>query len=458
MFRFLTWACCWVGACAGCLVLAATAEDQLEETLEQRGYRLLTTNASYLPPDFDQTVFDELWQEWEEPLRSRAEHATPQERRQMAFERYGLTEAPERPGGVALQYVDDGHGGWVMTCLACHTGTVAGKTILGAPNTHYALQTLTEEVRLTKLRLGKPFAHMDQGSLVVPLGGSNGTTNAVMFGVLLMTFRDADLNVHRNRLPPPMLHHDHDAPPWWHYKKKTHLYIDGFAPKNHRALMQFLLIPRNGPEKFREWEGDFEAIEAWISSIPAPKYPFAIDEELAGRGKAVFIQHCADCHGTYGADQHYPEKMIPIDEVGTDPIRWRALSKPARKAYGSTWFNYYNEPPTIDEPAGYVAPPLDGVWASAPYFHNGSVPTLWHLLHAAERPVIWHRSLDGYDTNRVGLEVTTLEELPAEAATLAQKRRYFDTRVQGKSAAGHLFPEPLAEEDKCALLEYLKTL
>src|SRR4051812_31124589 len=105
---------------AGAAVLSAgEATSAPAETAAQRGYRLLTTKA-YLPPDFDQEVFDELWTQWEEPLRSAAEKATPAERRKLSLARYGLDESPDRPGGVALQYVDDGRGGWVMNCLACH--------------------------------------------------------------------------------------------------------------------------------------------------------------------------------------------------------------------------------------------------------------------------------------------------------------------------------------------------
>ena len=111
----------WAWALSG-LVLAsaplAAADGEprgaTEETLAQRGYRLLTTKA-YLSPDFDQETFDELWQTWEEPLRTQAQAASLEERRKMAFARYGLTPAPDREGPVALQYVDDGHGGWVMS-------------------------------------------------------------------------------------------------------------------------------------------------------------------------------------------------------------------------------------------------------------------------------------------------------------------------------------------------------
>ena len=58
-----------------------------------RGFKFLTEKA-YLPADFDQATFDQIWQSWGEPLRSQAENASPDKRRRMAFERYGLTERP----------------------------------------------------------------------------------------------------------------------------------------------------------------------------------------------------------------------------------------------------------------------------------------------------------------------------------------------------------------------------
>lgn len=431
--------------------------SQPAETPTERGYHLLTTKA-YLPPDFDQEVFDELWKTWEEPLRSQAERATPDQRRRMAFSRYGLTEAPSEPGRTALQYVDDGQGGWVMNCFACHGGKVAGRVIPGAPNTLYALQTLTDDVRATKLRMGKALAHMDLGGAAMPLGTTIGTTNAVAFGIVLLTYRDADLNVHRDRLPPKLVHHDHDAPPWWNIKKKRHLYADGGVPKSHRALMQFLLLPKNGPEKFREWESDYRDVLAWIESLEPPKYPFAIDDALAARGEPLFVQHCSQCHGTYGLDGSYPEVNVPLDEIGTDRARFDAIPASWREAYSATWFGHYGEKAVKSELAGYLAPPLDGIWASAPYLHNGSVPTLWHLFYPDRRPDVWTRSEDGYDTQKVGLEITVLDDVPAETRHGAARRRYFDTREFGKSASGHLFPDVLHDEEKRAVIEYLKTL
>jgi mono/diheme cytochrome c family protein len=275
--------------------------------------------------------------------------------------------------------------------------------------------------------------------------------------VVLMANRDAELNV-TPKLPPRMVHHDHDAPAWWNFKKKDHLYSDGFAAKGHRPLMQFMLIPENGPDKFHEWEADFGEVYRWLESLAPPAYPFGIDRALAARGQALFNNNCADCHGRYGREASYPNKIVPIAEVDTDPVRLQAITPQHRAGYNASWFGHFGADDVITDPGGYVAPPLDGIWASAPYLHNGSVPTLWHVLHPDARPKIWQRSEDGYDSQRVGLEVTTFEQVPNTVATPHELRTYFDTSKFGKSAGGHTFPDVLDEDEKRAVLEYLKTL
>ena len=479
-------------ACAGMLLaLAATARLPAAERTAStadirsdasppptpRGLSLLLTQA-YLPPDLDQQVFDELWTTWEEPTRSRAELAAVPERRRMTMERYGLTPHPDDPSRTMQYVVDPSSGSWTMSCLACHQGQVDGRAIPGLPNSNYALETLTEEVRQVKVRQRKPFGHMDMGSLFLPLGTTNGTTNAVMFGVALMRHRDPDLSIVQRPPRFDLVHHDMDAPPWWHYRKRGSLYADGFAPKGHRMLMQFLLVKENGPEKFHAWEDEFRDIERWLESLEAPRWPWAVDAPLADKGWAIFMQHCADCHGTYqtagaaaGAEEEtYPDRIVDIAEVGTDRVRLDSLTAKERGDLNNSWFGHRGADAEAlrdrESPAGYVAPPLDGVWASAPYFHNGSVPTLWHVLHPARRPAVWKRTATGYDQGRVGLEVAELEAMPqAQAAgqgggklSSAERRRHFDTSRPGKSAKGHDFPDVLDEDEKTAVLEYLKTL
>lgn len=446
-----------IAACAS----VRAADPAPRQSQGERGYALLV-NKPYLPPDFDQEILDVVWKQWPEPLRSRAEKATADERRQMALERYGLTPRPDDPARP-LQYVVDRQGNWTMNCFACHGGTIpdgqgGSRVWPGAPNAHFALQTLTEETRLAKPELQKPFSRMDLGSVFVPLGSTNGTTNAVMFGVVLMGYRDANLVVHKDRPMPRMVHHDMDAPPWWHFKRKKMIYIDGFAEKGPRGLMQFMLVPQNGPEKFRGWENDFRDVFEYISSIEPPKYPYPIDANLAGQGRVAFNRVCAECHGTYGSGGEYPERRVPIDEVKTDRVRLGALTAKHRDAYGQSWFTHFGKLTNVNEPDGYVAPPLDGIWASAPYLHNGSVPTLWHVLHPNERPAVWKRLADNYDSDRVGPQIETFDDLPADVKEGWQRRQYFDSRAFGKSAAGHDFPNVLTAEEKRAVLEYLKSL
>ena len=220
------------------------------EDAAARGYRVLTEQ-SLLPSDFNQATFDQVWKSWPEPLRSEAEKATPELRRRLAYRRYGLTERPNDNSNAPLQYVVSEDGSWTMNCFSCHGGSVYGMPTPGAPNNRFALQTLTEEIRSTKFRIGEPLSRMDVGALLIPLGTTNGTTNAVVFGMGLMHHRDAELNL-VDRPPVAFVHHDMDAPAWWHFRKRPHIYIDGFAEKGHRGLMQFMLVPENGPRFFRE--------------------------------------------------------------------------------------------------------------------------------------------------------------------------------------------------------------
>lgn len=425
------------------------------ETPAQRGYRLIVSKP-YVPVEFNQATFDEVWKVWPEPLRSEAKTADAAERRRMAFSRYGLTNRPDDTSGNPLQYVVDDKGDWISNCFSCHGGKVAGQVIPGLPNSHYALQTLTEEIAKTKLATGQQLTQKEIGSVFFPLGGTNGTTNAVMFGVVLGAARDDDLNVVADRPRPKLVHHDMDAPPWWHVKKKNRLYIDGFAEKSHRALMPFMLTRENGPEVFRQREAEFRDVYAYLESLESPTYPFEIDRELADQGKVIFNRSCADCHGTYGEQETYPHRLVPIDEIGTDRVRLDGLSREHRVNYGKGWFGRYGKDETVAQPEGYLAPPLDGIWASAPYFHNGSVPTLWHVLRPDERPVVWRRSENGYDQQKVGLEFTAFDKVPT--ADRIEKRTYFDTRQFGKSAVGHTFPAKLSDNEKQAVLEYLKSL
>jgi len=225
-----------------------------------------------------------------------------------------------------------------------------------------------------------------------------------------------------------------------------------------RAIMQFTMGEPSG-EKIRSWESDFKDILAYLKSIEAPKYPLPIDRKLAAEGEHVFNKSCSVCHGSYGADGKCPNKVIPLDVVGTDPLRLTKLTKEFRDYYRQSWFGKGGES-GYEYPTGYVAPPLDGVWASGPYFHNGSVPTVYGVLTAEARPKYFRRvgGAKEYDSKNLGLKVETLGAPAPKDAPGEARRRVVDTTLPGLSNQGHPFGFKLSEKEKRQVIEYLKTL
>jgi mono/diheme cytochrome c family protein len=179
------------------------------------------------------------------------------------------------------------------------------------------------------------------------------------------------------------------------------------------------------------------------------------------------VQHCARCHGTYGPNWTYPNKIVPLNVIGTDPNRYYGISETFRRYYNQGWFGRERQGWLADGyparlSAGYQAPPLDGIWATAPYLHNGSVPTVYHLLNSKTRPRVFTRSYrtdkDAYDPIKLGWKVDVLEHGPDPHLRASARRKVYDTSQPGRSHAGHNFGDVLTEAERMAVIEYLKTL
>src|SRR5438045_4261329 len=99
--------------------------------------------------------------------------------------------------------------------------------------------------------------------------------------------------------------------------------------------MQFMLGELSLKE-FQDLEQTFVDIQEYFKTIQPPKYPFPIDKERANRGEIVFKDNCSRCHGTYGEAWTYPNKVVPLDVIGTDPQRAKGLSDNFVKHYNST--------------------------------------------------------------------------------------------------------------------------
>ena len=285
-----------------------------------------------------------------------------------------------------------------------------------------------------------------------------------------------------------------DTPPWWLLKKKHAMFYNGFGRGDFgRFLMASNLLTVSDSAEARDVDSHFNDVLAYIYSLEPPKYPYPINAALAKRGGVLFVEHCAKCHGHYastgpsgnlpasGEGGDYPNLLIPESLVGTDSLLYKSNFQSPQFIgwFNKSWFSQGDHPARLEPFDGYIAPPLDGIWITAPYLHNGSVPTLEAVLNSRIRPTYWSRDFDKpqYDYTAVGWKYTT-EGAPAAAATGAGAatrvgpsgaanspataatgaRSVYNTTLPGYGNYGHRFGDQLTDGERKALIEYLKTL
>jgi mono/diheme cytochrome c family protein len=408
----------------------------------------------YNPPTMALQAYDNAWKHW-----GLARKPAAKDYPRLFMERYGLHPAPfpndGYPMGLRAGEISLGLGkrkALTVDCLICHGGSIAGKSYVGLGNASLDYQAFYEEMSGTEgRRVRTPFR----------FSNVRGTTEAGGFAVFLLGYREPNLQLRVRRIDLE-LHDDlcEDVPAWWLLKKKKTMYHTGGSDQRSvRSLMQFMMSPLNFPSDFHKAEADFKHIRQYLLSLEAPKYPLPIDRALAAKGEKLFVANCARCHGTYGEKWTYPNRIVPIDEIGTDRRRYDGITRKFGEYYNKSWFADYK----IAATKGYQAPPLDGIWATAPYFHNGSVPTVYHVLNSKARPKIFTRSyktdLGSYDAGKLGWKVQVLEKVP-DGATMSpfEFRKIYDTSQSGRGNGGHRYGDKLTEEERRAVIEYLKTL
>lgn len=239
-------------------------------------------------------------------------------------------------------------------------------------------------------------------------------------------------------------------------------------------------------------------IQQQLYKLKSPIWPEdilgKIDEQKALAGEKLYEQQCVACHEI--ADRHDPKRklkaaVIALEEVKTDPqmannfvklqsktgflkgekefiIAGNTFAENTRTFYlvinaavGAMLRNpidsisaYLAEneevlSATLDFDARvYKGRPLNGIWAAGPYLHNGSVPTVYDVLQSQEnRPTQFYVGSREIDPVKIGL---VSEE--------TENSSLFDTALQGNSNVGHEFGANLTEDERWALIEYLKTL
>jgi Cytochrome c len=202
------------------------------------------------------------------------------------------------------------------------------------------------------------------------------------------------------------------------------------------------------PHDSEDFRKQIDWLVSYLSEKQAPKFPFPVDEKLSQTGRAIFDANCARCHASERTGTR-----VPAEEVGTDKERLKTWSKKAAIESNKVVRNFGIERRGLveNEPSGYIAAFLDGIWLRAPYLHNGSVPSIRDLLKpVAERPGVFFRGYDVLDPVNVGF-VTEGEEAERVGTR-------YDVSERASGNQGHEYGTKLSAKEKDALIEYLKTL
>lgn len=444
LFGWLAASCAWTAA--------RSAEPAAPEV--ERGREALTLHG-YLKASWSDEAYKRVGRFWGPGAPD--PEADPDGYLAAFCDRYGLSKAPfpndGLPMGLRRGVGDDGRKrGVQIDCLTCHGGSIGGTNVVGLGNTRLDLTLLFQEMTRAD---GKRFP-------ITPyvINSARGTVNAGMFSAVLLSLRNSDLSMRSFPLPLGANLPEMDTPAWWNLAPKATMYYDGRTPaESVRASLQFFLGEKSADE-LKALEPTMRDIIAYARSLTPPKYPFPIDRAQADRGRRVFEASCAKCHGTYDGEGvvDYPNEVVPLKVIGTDPARAVGMSDKMIAHYNATWFA--EKHPANPVMTGYQAPPLRGAWATAPYLHNGSVPTLYHLLKSSERPARFLRppstDLAHYDPERVGWKFQSVDA-PA-SLTPDERRRFFDASRFGLNNGGHTFGDKLSEDDRRDVVEYLKTL
>jgi hypothetical protein len=371
---------------------------------------------------------------------------------------------------------------WTVNCLVCHMADIDGVAYLGAGTKTFdevwlgeSLKRLTSEPWRTRLR-----SSMDQEAAaeahrilsshhhdkIDSLTRARSTAFAASHVELFMRSHDT-------RMPAvaDVGRGDVKTPPLWHTAAKMRgrrWYTDGSFHGEFPLMASSMELKKDRP--FDALVGvviptikhEFDSV---VRHLRPPRYPYAIDPALAVRGRELFNSRelaCSSCHGVYDAGADFEWPGVHVD-VGTDRSRLDVVS--------DGFIDAFDRSPIAAEGAlvksrGYAATPLTGVWANYPYLHNGSVPTLHHLLGpASERPRIFQvTAARRFDRVRVGQQLyADPGDASREESDLIRRfggdRDWFNAARPGSSNTGHDYWKWIGtDENRRALVEYLKTL
>jgi hypothetical protein len=230
------------------------------------------------------------------------------------------------------------------------------------------------------------------------------------------------------------------------------------------GIAAYFTVPSMGvePDTAALHIDDVAQVFEWLGDYRSQPFPGVVDRAQAQQGRALYAAACASCHGSYDASLTRPRLLsFPNREadIGTDRARAGQFEPEVVDAMNRSSYAKYLD---VAASRHYTAPPLAGIWASAPYFHNGSVPTLWQLMTPKERATRFVVGGHALDLRDLGIALTCDAQrrctYPAGYQAFSEPA-VIDTTKPGLGSGGHEQDfESLDDTQKRALLEYLKLL
>jgi len=292
-----------------------------------------------------------------------------------------------------------------------------------------------------------------------------------------------------------------DPNPWWHrkYKSSSYRYAENSRFRSAHFALNFTNPHPEANDTHREHVERIDTVLKFADQTRSPEYPLPINAHLEERGAALYHGeqelsngerlNCHSCHGSYQKQGEYGRvghwlvdyRETGLKDVGTDSKyveflrRMKPLAQRTEEIRDYPGFAGEEQLIPIAEvpkTTGYVSPPLVGAWITAPYFHNGSVPTLEQVLDTRKRPRVWRRSLSPieYDFSKVGLQYDTLNlrfsDYERSWSTIGQQesekgrqyRAIYHTEGFGRDNRGHDFGDVMNDEERKAVIEFIKSL
>jgi mono/diheme cytochrome c family protein len=385
-----------------------------------------------------------------------------------------------------------------LSCGGCHMGKVIGpdgkvQPIVGAPNAQFnafgsAVQATVADPRFDAAFANTPLAALATGTKTKVLQGRQlvdatlgaYTYNPARFpnapdlhsldkpgyldaiGVALVSLIVPDVLAGNTSTVPlvlPPAPAQVDIPSVWRQNDRATAQWDGsIADRVYRNLAAEVGVM--GSASLVSLSNAHDTAN-FAAGLPAAPYPFDVRMDQVADGLELYTKYCVSCHNS-------KTKRFTAAQTGTDINRTfdiqaegrTRLIAALRTACTDATFCNVSDDQIVAQPdtvRGYIAGPLDGIWARAPYLHNGSVPTLYHLLVPSSRPATFARGSLRYDQAKVGF-------VWDDSALAEPNTHAFDTSEAGGANTGHSSLQfnglDWSKNPKklLALLEFLKTL